>query len=793
MQYARRIQRLQPLFLASFCALSTAACDEETYLVFVEPQLFQSDLVGTWGGTDPVEIGRVIRSGDEVRVEALPPTPRGPYTVGAVQSSPWFQKSCFPLRVSPVLDDDYEQGLDELDLAGPHDSGYDRVFRRDSQVYISGLLHRSYVEPGGNAFDFAALIVDPDNVSIPAVTLNPDDKTITVTCEVTEVATQRLFDLTVSGPGTVTLRGDAPSTPVVCAAENSPCTVLTRASSNQVALSVDAASLGALSGFQDGAAGTCPLATTVPAADLETGPGDCVAVFEGWSVGYSITPPNLGLDVTASAPEVRIDDDRVRVLSDQVGEATVSIANNGVPVPVVAASGACRVGASAGTVVFERPASGTGTCQIEVEPDPGTDAHTLSLVGSTAPSFTVSPGPRSGPATCTTSDAGVIACTDAGGDVALPLTWPTPTEVTVEIPETTGRVAFAGDCQPPTPGERVATVRVEGRQTCGARVFHVLEITSQVDVRLTPGPGGGPTTLCSPGLDTVDCDGDGFDDVIEYDRPTRVNLEALTPASFALDCTESTTTPDTGEVFVRDRVECNLAAESAQSDARLEIVLGADSGQPASRVVVLDPMSGSEVDRCAFDTASGFASRSCVLTNLPRTMVLAPEADGDGGQSYASFLRFDSDCAGDLTEVSNGYELDIVDLLMPAEAPSNNSATCTAVFGCTPDAVVDQLDIQVLEGTTVHASLSLDVATDCTQGATRFTCMTGQVFDVPENTTLDVAYTFSGGGPATFDSFLLNFSPSSVPQFQKTSSGQAQAILELDGCELGYQVVFILE
>jgi hypothetical protein len=525
--------------------------------------------------------------------------------------------------------------------------------------------------------------------------------------------------------------------------------------------------------------------------------GSCIAVFDGWSTDITVTPERLGLEIAALDPDTRLapgTTDTVQVLGDRAS-ARIELRSNGFPATVVGTSGDCLPSDAVGRVILERPASGSrGACTIEVAPDAEPDEPTLSLLGATAPSFTVAPGPSGNRLDCATDAAsGEVTCTDGGTDVVLPLVYASPTDVVVEIPRTGGRPSFAGGCGIAMGNPHRASLRVErGRNVCQPQLFHTLEITTEVSVTLDPGLDGQPTTLCDPSRDGVDCDGDGATDVVEYPRPTRVTLTAQEPASFTVDCSE-TSTPDEATVLVRDRVACTIIAASTQNDARLEILLDADSGNPASRVRVLDPATGDEVDRCAYDAASGYAGRACVLTGLPRTMILAPEGDGSGAQRYANFIRFDGDCAGQTTSVADGYELDIYDVIDTGDAPSANSASCTAVFGCTPAAVLESIEIALVDGTTTVGTLTANVASECSPGPTYRCPFTGTSIDVPENTPIDIVTTVAGGAPGLFESAQLNLTQLTTPRFQKTSAGNVPLAVRLGGCDNDYQVDFLLE
>jgi hypothetical protein len=172
-------------------------------------------------------------------------------------------------------------------------------------------------------------------------------------------------------------------------------------------------------------------------------------------------------------------------------------------------------------------------------------------------------------------------------------------------------------------------------------------------------------------------------------------------------------------------------------------------------------------------------------------MVLAPEGDGDANETFARFLRFDGDCAGQTAAVARGYELDIYDVIAPGEAPSNNTASCTAVFECTPGAVFDTIELTLRDGATAVGTVNVDVAADCTAGPT-YSCNLSDDIDIPENTPIDIDFRATGGAPVRFASAALNFSPYNDPEFEKTSAGAQQLLVGLSGCDNDFQMAFIV-
>ena len=789
--------RLSRLLLA-LIAVSSVACVEEEFDVLVVTQ-HTGSLTTDWetdgsGRTEPFRIGSLGLSSDRLVIDVSDVSSLGPF-VSRSDSVPWFDETCFPMRVSKA-DEMIPAGFGSVVVSEIPDTAVNRMVPAGRQFYVMGYLNGSYELPSGRLVDLGEIYKDRGS-NDPSILVDEEAKTITIVCNVLPADAFAVLSIDIEGAGELVLNGSWPEVPVRCTSASDFCAAGS-GFQEDVEVSVPAAAIDGFLGFRNaGAEGSCPLADEPVRDTYQAEGGSCIAVFDGWSTDVTVTPENLGLEVVALDADTRLapgTTDNVQVLGD-LASARIELRSNGFPATVVGTSGDCVPSDAVGRVILERPASGSrGACTVEVAPDAEPDEPTLSLLGATAPSFTVAPGPSGNRLDCATDETtGEVGCTDGGTDVALPLVYASPTEVEVEIPATGGRPSFAGRCVTAMGDPHRASLRVErGRNVCQPKLFHTLEITTEVSVVLDPGLDGQPTTLCDPSRDGVDCDGDGSTDEVEYPRPTRVTLTAQEPASFTVACS-ATGNPDEATVLVRDRVACTIIAASTQTDARLEIVLDADSGDPASRVLVLDPATGDEVDRCAYDAASGYAARTCVLTGLPRTMILAPEGDGSGAQRYANFVRFDGDCAGQTTSVADGYELDIYDVIGTGDAPSNNNASCTAVFGCTPDAVLESIEIALVDGTTTHGTLTANVGTECAPGATYNCPFTGTSIDVPENTPIDIVTTVSGGAPGRFESAQLNFTPLTTPQFRKTSAGPLPLAVRLGGCDNDYQVTFVVE
>jgi len=755
----------------------------------------------TTGLVEPLVIGSIQpRDGRSPLVSPDNDFSFGPFTAGVGINSPVFGSGCFPLFLEREEDEVYAQGLTRVDLSEFNESALDKILPNGERFSFRGYLHGSYVLPGGETVSLGALTREGAPLPL-GFEVDQGSRRIRIECQVGAVDDFNLLEVSVTGTGVVELDAPVPERPVRCNAEVSPCVVSTRQAATDIEVAIDPSRREQFLGFRDpeGAVGACPLVDAPRAARYTTGPGTCVAVFDGWSTNLVITPNDVGVGVVPVSESVRIDPadaQRALVLDGALDEAVVSMQNNGFPIQVTSASGDCRPAAELGSVVLTRPGDGPGACSVSVDVDPvDPDAPRLSFQGATAPEFAVDPGPDGAPLACTTED-GDVTCASGLAVVETPLEYDRATGVTVSVPPTEGRIAFEGDCRPRMGRDDVATVQVDGPRLCQPFVFHILRIVTDVDVELSPGPDGGPRTLCVPGRDGVDCDADGQDDVLEYERPTDVTITAQEDATFRGDCTAGAD-PRRSVLEVRDRVDCTLSRTGAQRDARLEIRLGSEpiDDDPASRVVVVDPNTGAEVDRCAYDRASGFGSRACVLTGLPRTMRLVPEADGEGNVAFARFTEFVGDCAGEMTQGPDGWTLDIRDLLDAGEAPSNNEASCEAVFGCTDDAVLDTIDLEIRDGATTVGTLSADVGADCTESGPRIRCRLGRSIDVPENTVLDVVTTTSGGAPGVFEElfFPLDLSTVTTPAFEKTASGSIPVRLQLGGCRHFYHVEFDLD
>lgn len=799
--------RMRPL-CALIPLIGTLACEEDiVWTVEVQPSRSIASAVPNWRDFDPepageepwptpIPLGRLYVSRSGVPLEPIPGERIGPLEAGDdLGALPFFRDGCFSLRLTTdEADRAFASGTNLVDLGEFNESAFYRTVYERQSFYLEPYFHRSYRLPNGETVNLES-IANGDSFEGVRV----DDRRIIIDCRVDFTNRTSVLEINVSGPGIV--NGTTDVMQMWCDERKSPCALIARFQPPEFEVSVDEGSFDAFVGFTDAPSGDrpCPLADQPLARQMSvTEGGQCLAVFDGWASEVQISPSDVGAQLVALTDGARIspsDPGRVQVLSGQLDAVEVRVESNGFPYELVSAVGDCQATGAPGTVRLSRPTAGRGSCAVEVDPDPGSD-FLLSFAGATAPDFEVAPSPLGETLACEAVEDEPIRCTDPSSrEVALPLRYDAETPVTLTVAETEGRIVFDGDCAPGA--GRSATLTVGARSTCAPRVFHRLDLVAGVEVELDPGPDGGPATLCAPGIDGVDCDRDGQDDVVEYPYPTQVTLTAQEPADFSGGCTESDSVPEASLLAVEGKATCQIDASGAPADARLAFELGADDGDPASRVRVLDPDTKDEVDRCAYDAASGYAGRSCVLTGLPRTMLLAPEGDGDGGgTSYADFVRFEGDCAPHLVPGADGYTFDINQALRAGEAPSNNQLGCTAIFGCTPDAVLETIDVELFDGATSVASFSVDVASDCElEGGIRYDCRNGPSVGVPENTPLDVVSTVSGGAPGVFEElfFPLDFTALTTPRFEKTATGDVPIRLQLGGCEHFYQISFTLQ
>ncbi len=771
-----RIGKLHLVTLVGVASLF--ACNDETISVrVVLNNTAPLDLDFVPAPQDPVEVGRLVGSGSawnsfptEVEDLDFVVTPSLPVAME-------FRTGCYLLHASsnPALE--IEHSRKEVDLSEENPSAYTRSFFPGERVILRSFIQDRFKLPDpdfqsdtSEEIDLLKMATEKDTLEVDDVGFNEEDLVLTFTCEINSFALGQHLSVAVEGVGDVRLESGDFS--MNCSERSSPCALRLPSASAVATVAVDPvfgtpAFSGRL-GFECDVQGSGP---------YTIGPGACMVTFDTW--GVTVELPSDDLQLVTTGVQVDPSNPLRFIAPGSQGEISVSVVDASlVPVELTSATGSCRVGSTVGSLVLTKPTSGgSGTCAVGINDPPPDRDFKLDLGGSTQ-ALLVSPPPSGTDDVACAPAGGTIACQQDGEPVAHPLVYAASTEVVIRSPSA-NPPAFEGDCQLRAPNESV--VRLAPTTRC--RVLETGELRASTDTD-TGIAGYGQDLQCGPGTDTVDCDGDGEDDPLYFPVGEEVVLTPTAPSTFDGDCVA--TNQFSSSLIMKSGVNtCQIQAAAAPDDARLELLLGADAGEPASRILVLDPDSLAEVDRCSFDAESDFASRSCELTSLPRKMHLVPEPDGDGSVDYAAFLRFEGDCAAHVTARGNGYDVDIMDLIQPGEAPSVNDATCEAVFECTPEAVLETVDVIFEEAGLERGVLTVNVATDCTPVGQRYSCNLGQTLDLPEDVDLDVLTSVGGGSPGFFKSMLLGFTTLTQPVLRKSAGTEALQVV-VQGCEHEY-------